>query len=145
MLLERQTLWFSSYKNHGKSKLTKEERVHFSNVYFALRKIFSVCILSQCVENRTNFQNMNTFTYQKTLHYTLFKTVKILQCIPIIHLIKILGDSQNYMPPILVPSSTKRIATQVLVIAKLNGRKDFILRVFACDIIRPSMELPVQS
>ena len=47
------------------------------------------------------------------------------------------------MPPILVPSSAKRITT--LVIAKLNGRKDFILRIFICDIIRPSKELPVQS
>ena len=27
------------------------------------------------------------------------------------------------MPPILVPSSAKRIATQILVTAKLNGRK----------------------
>ena len=59
--------------------------------------------------------------------------------------INLLGDSRNYMPPILVPSSAKRIATQILVIAKLNGRKDFILRVFVCDIIRPSKELPVQS
>ena len=49
------------------------------------------------------------------------------------------------MPPILVPSSAKQIATQILVIAKLNGRKDFILRVFVCDIIRPSIELTVQS
>ena len=56
-----------------------------------------------------------------------------------------LGDSRNYMPPILVPSSAKRIATQILVVAKLNGRKDFILRAFACDIICPSKELPVQS
>ena len=55
-----------------------------------------------------------------------------------------LGDSRNYMPPIPVPSSAKRIATQILVIAKLNGRKDFILRVFVCDIICPSKELPVQ-
>ena len=49
------------------------------------------------------------------------------------------------MPPILVPSSAKRMAAQILVIAKLNGRKDFALRVFVCDIIRPSKELPVQS
>ena len=27
------------------------------------------------------------------------------------------------MPPILVPSSAKRIAAQILVIPKLNGRK----------------------
>ena len=47
------------------------------------------------------------------------------------------------MPPILVSSSAKRIATQILVIAKLNGRKDFVLRGFVCDIIRSSKELPV--
>ena len=56
-----------------------------------------------------------------------------------------LGDSRNYMTLILIPSSTKRIVWQVLVIAKLNGRKDFILKVFVCEIIRPSKELPVQS
>ena len=32
----------------------------------------------------------------------------------------ILGDSWNYMAPNLVPSSTKRIATRILVTAKLN-------------------------
>ena len=47
------------------------------------------------------------------------------------------------MPPILVPSSAKPIAIQILVTANLNERKDFILRVFVCDIIRPSNELPV--
>ena len=40
-----------------------------------------------------------------------------------------LRDSRNYMPPILVPSSAKHIATQILVIAKLNG-KDFIFESF---------------
>ena len=49
------------------------------------------------------------------------------------------------MPPILVISSAKRISTQMLVIEKLNGRKDFILRGFVCDIIRSSKELSVQS
>ena len=43
--------------------------------------------------------------------------------------IRLLGDSRNYMLPILVPSSAKRIASQILVIVKSNGRKDFILRV----------------
>ena len=57
----------------------------------------------------------------------------------------LLGVSRDYIPPILVPSSAKRIATQILVIAKLNGRKDFILRIFVCDIIHPSKELPVQN
>ena len=49
------------------------------------------------------------------------------------------------MPPILIPSSVKRITTQILAIAKLNERKDFILRRFVCDIIGPSKELYVQS
>ena len=59
--------------------------------------------------------------------------------------IKLLGDSRNYILPILVPSSAKPIATQILVLAKLNGKKDFILKAFVCDIIRPSKKLPVQS
>ena len=57
----------------------------------------------------------------------------------------LLGHSRTYMLPILVPSSAKRIATQIFVIAKLNGRKDFILRAFVCGIIHRSKELPVQS
>ena len=54
-------------------------------------------------------------------------------------------DSWNYMPPILFPSFTKRIATQMLVTEKLSGRNDFVLRGFVFDIIRPSKKLPVQS
>ena len=34
------------------------------------------------------------------------------------------------MPPILVPSSAKRITTQIWVIAKLEGRKDFYFERF---------------
>ena len=49
------------------------------------------------------------------------------------------------MPPILVPFSAKGILTQILVTTKLNGRKDFILKGFVCDIIRPYKKLPVQS
>ena len=57
-----------------------------------------------------------------------------------------LGDSWNYMPPpILVQFSAKHIATEMLVIEKLNERKDFILGGFVCDIIRPSKELAVES
>ena len=48
------------------------------------------------------------------------------------------------MPPILVPSSAKRIATQILVIAELTGRNYFILSGFVCDVTRPWKELPVQ-
>ena len=56
----------------------------------------------------------------------------------------ILGDSSNYMSPILVPFSAEHILTQILVIAKLNEREDFILRGLVCVIIRPYKELPVQ-
>ena len=59
--------------------------------------------------------------------------------------LNLLEDSRNYMPPILVQSPAKCIATQFLVIVKLNGRKDFILIDFICDIIYPSKKLPVQS
>ena len=49
------------------------------------------------------------------------------------------------MPPILVPFSAKRIATQILVIAKLNGRKDLVLRGYVYDVILLSKQLSVQS
>ena len=49
------------------------------------------------------------------------------------------------MPPILASFSAKRIATQILVIVKINGRKDFTLRGFACDVILPSKELSVST
>ena len=48
------------------------------------------------------------------------------------------------MSPILVPSSTNRIATQILVIAKLNGRRNLVLRGCVYDMIFPSKQLPVQ-
>ena len=67
--------------------------------------------------------------------------IKQLCFISVVTLNDILGD----MPPILVPSSAKRTATQVLVIGKLNGKKDFFERAFVCDIFRPSKESPVQS
>ena len=55
-----------------------------------------------------------------------------------------LGNSGNYMPPILVSSTAKSIATRILVIAKLNRKKEFTLKGFICDIKCPSNELPVQ-
>ena len=50
------------------------------------------------------------------------------------------------MPPILLPSSAKHIATQILVIAKIKWKKrEAFLREYLCDFIRPYKELPVQS
>ena len=56
-----------------------------------------------------------------------------------------LEDNWNYMFPIFVPYSAEHIATQILVIVKLNGRKDFLFRDLVCDIIRPYKKLPVQE
>ena len=39
-----------------------------------------------------------------------------------ISILTILGDSWNYMSPILFPSFAKRIATQILAIAKIKER-----------------------
>ena len=50
----------------------------------------------------------------------------------------VLGDSRYYIPPILVPSSAKCIATQILVISKLNGRKDFIWEAFSVTSFVPA-------
>ena len=74
-----------------------------------------------------------------------FKEVSVFNYLFSAFSLELLGNSLNYMLPILVPSSAKPIATQIAVIAKLNGRKDFILRGFVCDITHPSKELPVQS
>ena len=74
-----------------------------------------------------------------------FKEVSVFNYLFSAFSLELLGNSRNYMLPILVPSSAKPITTQIEVIAKLNGRKDFILRGFVCDIIHPSKELPVQS
>ena len=53
------------------------------------------------------------------LQILFFSTKKKISCKVIV------GDSWNYMPLILVPSSDKHVATQILVIAKWNGRKYF--------------------
>ena len=45
------------------------------------------------------------------------------------------------MQSILVTSSAKRITTQILVIAKLNGGRESISRGFDCDMIRFSRKL----
>ena len=90
------------------------------------------CNISGCVKRHRNLQGFQKRV--KREHKWFFEKYMI-----------ILGDSWNYMPPILFPSSAKRIATQMLATEKLSGRKYFVLRGFVCDIIRPSKKLPVQS
>ena len=91
-VLERQTLCFSSYKNHKlKVKLwlngaRKRKKGHFF-VPFILPKgyFFNICVLSQWIVYWIQFQIIFTFTYQKTLLHTLlllvFKIIKSFQCI----------------------------------------------------------------
>ena len=54
--------------------LRKKKRGHFLYRFsFAQKDIFfNVCVLSQCVVNWMHFQNIHSFTYQKTLLDTLF-------------------------------------------------------------------------
>ena len=90
-------------------------------------------------------KTFGTWNILRNIGKRLRKPFKETHNIQNLHINYTLGDSWNYMPPILVPSSAKRISTRILVIAKSSGRKDSILRGFFYDIIRPSKELPVQS
>ena len=87
-----------------------------------------------------NLKVLGKVLYIQIKKVTLSNTISHLEFMLYIKL----GNSWNYMPPILFLSSAKCIATQILVIAKLNEKEDFILRGFVCDIIRPYKELPVQ-
>ena len=91
-VLERRTLCFSSYKNCKlKIKLSwvgarqRKKRPFFVPFILPEGNVFNVCVLSQCIEYWIHFQNIHTFTYQKTLLHTLvllvFKIVESLQCI----------------------------------------------------------------
>ena len=57
-------------KNETESKIenpTNNFREMNHNISFVWRKSFNICILSQCTVYWINFQNIYTFTYQKTL------------------------------------------------------------------------------
>ena len=90
-MLERQTLCFSSYKNHilkvkwlvGARE--RKNRAFFVPFILSEGNFLNICILSRCIVYWIHFQNIHTFTYQKTLHHKLlllvFKIVESLQCI----------------------------------------------------------------
>ena len=89
---ETDLVCFSSCKNR-KLKVkrwwvgARERKKRASFVPFILPEgdFFNICVLSQCIKYLIYFQNLHTFTYQKTLLYTLlvfvFKVVKSLQYI----------------------------------------------------------------
>ena len=56
---------------------------------------------------------------------------------------KSLGDSSKI--PILIPSSAKRIAKQILATAKLNRRRDLVLSDCFYDFIFSNKQLSVQN
>ena len=85
--LERWILCFSSYKNH-KLKVNlwwvgaweKKKGGPFLPFILSQGNFFNIVVLSQCIVYWLYFQNVHTFTYQKTLFHTLlllvFKIVK---------------------------------------------------------------------
>ena len=91
-VLERRNLCFSSYKNRKlKVKLwwfracKRKKKALFVAFILSKRKFFNICILFQCIVYWIHFQNIHTFTYEKTLLHTLlllvFKIVESLHCI----------------------------------------------------------------
>ena len=50
----------------------KEKKDIFCNVYFVRRNFFNICALSQSTVYLIHFQNIHTFTYQKTILHTHF-------------------------------------------------------------------------
>ena len=63
--------WTMCFGSMSWSSRKKKECI-FCNAYFVRRNFFNICVLSQCLVYWINFQNMYTFTYQKTLLHTLF-------------------------------------------------------------------------
>ena len=78
-VLERRTLCFSSCKNRKlKVKLwwvgarERNKRAFFVPFILSEDNFLNIFVLSQFVVYGINFQNIHTFTYQKTLLHTLF-------------------------------------------------------------------------
>ena len=104
-LLERLILCFSSYKSREWTvKLwwvaarERQKRAFFLTFILSEGHFFNICVLFQCIVYWLNFQNIHTFTYQKTILHTLFllvfKTVESLRCI-------------FYYPPLLLNFFTR--------------------------------------
>ena len=85
-------------------------------------------ILANLRKVPTYYKNIETKTYHPVL--TLLLSRRWLK----------LYDTHSH-----VLSSVKRIATQILVIAKSNGRKNLILRGCVSDMILPSKPSPIQN
>ena len=88
-------------------ELTKKNSAFYVTFIFSEGNFFNVGVLSQCIVFWINFQNRYTFTYQKTLFYTLlmfgFKIVESLQCIPNYFITFILLGSEWKSSPFALP------------------------------------------
>ena len=78
-VLQRRPLCFSSYKNCKlKVKLwwvgayERKKRIFFVPLILSEENFLKIFVLSQCIVYWIHFQNIHTFTYQKTLLHTLF-------------------------------------------------------------------------
>ena len=89
-VLERRNLCFSSYKSRKlKEKLwwigarKGKKKAFFVPFILSEETFLNICVLCQCIAQWIHFQDIHTFTYQKTLLNTLllllFKVVESLQ------------------------------------------------------------------
>ena len=71
-------------KNLRSLSSCKKKKKFFLPFILSKGNVFDICVLSRCIVYWIHFQNIHTFTYQKTLLHTLFclffKIVENLQC-----------------------------------------------------------------
>ena len=91
--LERRTLCFSSYKNCKLKAKCERKKTEFF-ITFILSEGNSTCVLSQCIVYWIRFQDIYTYTYQKTVLQKLFLLVfKAFNVYFIIFICKVVYDT----------------------------------------------------
>ena len=116
-------------KNVMNWSLQKKKECIFCNVYLVQRKFFNICVISHCIVYWLNFQNIHTFTYQKTLLHTLLllvcKIVKSLQCIlnDIYYLLQYKNFVEIFSPII------ETLLLQVMPLIYLSDEKNYIIKL----------------
>ena len=121
-VLERRTLCFSSYKSHKlKVKLwwvgarESEKRAFFVPFILSKGNFFKICTLSQCIAYWIHFQNVHTFTYQKSF-YTFLLVFQIIESLHFI-LKKIFF---HISPPVAVSGWFLKTHGQINILTNLH-------------------------